>query len=92
MEKRPQELVDELRRAIAQTPDSADQKALFAKLAVLEVELAELARSQRAVIEADAELLRAKQEVLGWRVTIGLLIAVLIGLGGWLAASLWQAL
>jgi hypothetical protein len=92
MEKRPQELVDELRRAIAQTPDSADQKALFEKLAVLEVELAELARRQRAVREADAELLRAKNELLGWRVAIGVLAAALVGLCGWLLTSLWQAL
>jgi hypothetical protein len=92
MERRPQELVDELRRAIAQTPDSADQKALFEKLAVLEVELAELARRQRAVHEADAELLRATNEVLGWRVAIGVLSAALIGLCAWLVASVWQAL
>jgi hypothetical protein len=92
MERRPQELVDELRRAIAQTPDSAEQEALFAKLAVLEVQLAELARRQLAVQEADLQLTEADKALLGWRVVIGILLAALVGLSGWLVASIWQAL
>jgi hypothetical protein len=92
MDKRPQELVEELRRAIAHTPDPADQKTLYEKLGLLEVELAELARHQRAVREADAELTRARHEVLGWRLAIAVLVVILIGMGLWLAAGLWQAL
>lgn len=92
MERRPQELIEELRRAIAHTPDPSDQKALYEKLGLLEVELAELARRQHAVREADAELTRTRNEVLGWRLAIGVLVAVLIGLSVWLAAGLWQAL
>jgi hypothetical protein len=91
MERRPQELVDELRRAIAQTPDSADQKALYEKLAVLEVQLAELARRQLAVREADLQLAQANKALLGWRVVIGILLAALVGLGAWLVASIRQA-
>lgn len=92
MERRPQELVDELRRAIAQTPDSAEQEALYEKLAVLEVQLGELARRQLAVQEADLQLAEANKALLGWRVVIGILLAALVGLGGWLVASIWQAL
>jgi hypothetical protein len=92
MERRPQELVDELRRAIAQTPDSAEQKALYEKLAVLEVQLAELARRQLAVQEADLQLAVANKALLGWRVVIGILLAALVGLVGWLIASVRQAL
>lgn len=92
MERRPQELVDELRRAIAQTPDSTEQEALFAKLAVLEVQLGELARRQLAVHEADHQLAVADKALLGWRVVIGILLAALLGLGGWLVTSIWQAL
>lgn len=91
MERRPQELVDELRRAIAQTPDSADQKALYEKLAVLEVQLAELARRQLAVREADLQLAQANKALLGWRVVIGILLAALVGLSAWLVASIRQA-
>jgi len=65
---------------------------LYEKLGLLEVELAELARHQRAVREADAELTRARHEVLGWRLAIAVLVVILIGMGLWLAAGLWQAL
>jgi hypothetical protein len=92
MERRPQELVDELRRAIAQTPDSKEQSALFEKLAVLEVQLGELARRQLAVREADLQLADANKALLGWRVVIGILLAALLGLGAWLAASIWRAI
>jgi hypothetical protein len=92
MDTRPQELIEELRRAIARTPDTAEQTALYQKLALLEVELAELARRQREVREADVQLVRAKNALLGWRVVIGVLVATLFGLSLWLAASLWQAL
>ena len=92
MERRPQELVDELRRAIAQTPDSAEQEALYEKLAVLEVQLGELARRQLAVQEADLQLAEANKALLGWRVVIGILLAALVGLVGWLVASIWRAL
>jgi hypothetical protein len=91
MERRPQELVDDLRRAIAQTPDSADQQALFAKLAVLEVQLGELARRELAVRQADLQLAEANKALLGWRVVIGILAAALLGMVGWLAASILQA-
>lgn len=92
MEKRPQELVEQLRRAIAQTPDSADQKALFEKLAILEVELAELGRRQQAVRDADRQLALANKSMLRWRVAIGILLAALVGLGLWLVASVWRAI
>lgn len=92
MERRPQNLVDELHRAIAQTPDSAEQKALFEKLGLLELELAELARRERQFREADAQLARASSALLGWRVVIGILVAALVGVAGWLAASLLHLL
>jgi hypothetical protein len=91
MDGRPQVLIEELRRAIAQTPDPADQKTLYEKLGLLEVELAELARRQRAVREADAELARTRNEVLGWRLAIAILVTTLIGLSVWLVSGLWQA-
>jgi hypothetical protein len=92
MERRPQELVEELRRAIAQTPDSTEQEALFAKLAVLEVQLGELARRQLAVQEADRQLAEANKALLGWRIAIGILLVALVGLAAWLVVSIRQAL
>ena len=92
MDGRPQALIEELRRAIAQTPDPADQKVLYEKLGLLEVELAELARRQHALREADAEVTRTRHEVLGWRLAIGVLVAALIGLSLWLVTDLWQVL
>jgi hypothetical protein len=86
----PQELVDELRRAIAQTPDSAEQRALLAKLAVLERALGEFMRQQREVEAADAQLARAKSDVFVWRVVIGILVAALIGVSGWLIADMFH--
>lgn len=92
MESRSQALINELRRAIAQTPDSTEQKSLYEKLGRLEVELAELERRQRAVGAADAELAQARGAQLLWRAVIGVLVAVLIGVSAWLVVSMWQAL
>jgi hypothetical protein len=86
----PQELVEELRRATAQTADAAEQKALFQKLARLERGLVELTRREREIQEADALLARANSALLVWRIVIGVLVVALIGAGGWLVASLWQ--
>lgn len=87
MESRSQALVTELRRAIAQTPDVAEQKVLYEKLGLLEVELAELDRRQRLVGDADAQLAQAKGALLLWRVIIGMLVSALIGTSLWLVAS-----
>lgn len=87
MQSRSQALVNELRRAIAQTPDAVEQKVLYEKLGLLEVELAELDRRQRAVGDADAQLAQAKGALLRWRVVIGVLVAALIGTSFWLVAS-----
>ncbi len=92
MESRSQALVTELRRAIAQTPDAAEQKVLYEKLGLLEIELAELDRRQRAVGEADAQLAQAKGTLLVWRVVIGILVVALIGASAWLVVSMWQVL
>lgn len=89
MESRSQALVTELRRAIAQTPDAAEQKVLYEKLGLLEMELAELDRRQRAVGEADAQLAQAKEAQLLWRAVIGVLVAALIGTSLWLVASVY---
>lgn len=89
MESRSQALVTELRRAIAQTPDAAEQKVLYEKLGLLEIELAELDRRQRAVGEADAQLAQAKETQLLWRVVIGALVAALIGTCLWLVVSVF---
>ncbi|MBU1237288.1 MAG: hypothetical protein KJ634_01285 [Gammaproteobacteria bacterium] len=88
MERRPQELLDELHRAIAQTPDSAEQKALFEKLGVLERQLDALSRKQRELAAAEAQLAQAKSTVLVWRVVIGILLVALLGAVGGLIASL----
>ncbi len=88
MERRPQELLDELHRAIAQTPDSAEQKALFEKLGVLERQLDTLSRKQRDLADAEAELAQAKNTVLVWRVVIGVLLVALLGAIGGLIANL----
>jgi hypothetical protein len=86
----PQDLVDELRRAIAQTPDSVEQRALLAKLAVLERALGEFARRQREVDAADAQLAQARKTQLIWRVVIGILVAALAGVSGWLIVGVFQ--
>lgn len=92
MESRSHALVNELRRAIAQTPDAVEQKALFEKLGLLELELAELDRQQRAVGDADAQLAQAKGMQLLWRSVIGILVAALIGVSVWLIVSMWPVL
>jgi hypothetical protein len=86
----PQDLVDELRRAIAQTPDFLEQRALLAKLAVLERALGEFARRQREVDAADAQLAQVRKTQLIWRVVIGILVAALIGASGWLIVGVLQ--
>jgi hypothetical protein len=90
MDRRPQELVDELRRAIAQTADSAEQRAMLQKLALLERGLVELDRREREIQAADALLARARSAQLVWRIAIGILVVALIGAGSWLVAGLLQ--
>jgi hypothetical protein len=88
----PQQLVDELRHAIAQAPDTAERQVLLAKLAVLERALGELSRREREVGEAEVQLARARETEFVWRIVIGILVAALIGMSGWLLASVFHLL